>query len=254
MIESISGNNLLAALRPDDLAQLAPHLQPKLLDAGHVLYEPGDDVRHVYFPRHHAMASFLVVMADGTAVETALVGREGATGGVVSNGHLPSFARSCVMHGGSFYRVSTTRLHEVKHASPHMRYLFARYADCMLAQVFQSVACNASHTLEQRAAKWLTTAMDRTGQDDVTMTQDQLASMLGVGRTYVSRIIRRLKLAGIVETRRGGLKVHDRAALAARACGCAQLVEAHFETVLAGVYPSADDGDDAEPFAMARQL
>jgi len=240
--QDISGSNLLDALNPEDRLLLGQVMEEVEYRAGHILYEPGDDVRHAYFPRRFAVTSFHVIMPDGSAVETAIVGREGAVGGIVSHGRLPAFARSCVMHHGPFYKISLAELERVKQQSIHLRYLLARYADCLLAQVFQSVACNAVHTIEQRAAKWLLIAMDRTGRNEVSMTQDQLGSLLGVGRTYVSRVIRRLKESGTVSVRRGGVIVHNREGLSAKSCDCEKLVEAHFRTVLHNVYPEKANG------------
>jgi hypothetical protein len=233
----IEGSNLLAALHKADRRSLAPYLQELDLPDNHVLHEPGDDVRYCYFPRRQALASHIVLMADGTAIEATLVGCEGAIGGIVSHGSLPAFARASVTHGGSFYRIAATVLDEIKQRSPHMGHLFARYADCLMAQLFQSIACNATHTVEQRSAKWLMAAMDRTGLDDVPLTQDQLGILLGVGRTYVSRVIARFKHQGIIATRRGGVTVLDRDGLGNCSCACRQTVAAHFEQVLKGIYP-----------------
>jgi CRP-like cAMP-binding protein len=194
-------------------------------------------VRHAYFPRGSALAVFLVLMENGEVVETTMVGREGALGGIVSQGNVPCYARSCVMHEGDFYRIATTDLELAKEQSPQIRHLFARYADCVMAQVFQSVACNASHTIEQRAAKWLCAALDRTGKDEIAMTQEQLASMMGIGRSYASRVVQRFKADGLIKTRRGGLRVLDPEGLRARACSCNEMVKQHFDTVLSGVYP-----------------
>jgi CRP-like cAMP-binding protein len=141
------------------------------------------------------------------------------------------------MHEGSFYRIASADLERVKEQSEQVRHLFARYADCMMAQVFQAVACNASHTIEQRAAKWLCAAIDRTGEAEIVMTQEQLASMMGIGRSYASRVVQRFKGDGLVQTRRGGLKVLDEAGLRSHACCCNELVKQHFDTVLKGVYP-----------------
>jgi CRP-like cAMP-binding protein len=233
----LEGSNLLDALRQKDRALLEPHLTECHFDAGETIYEPGEIVRYAYFPRHAALAVFLVPMENGEVVETTMVGREGALGGIVSHGQIPSYARSCVMHEGSFYRIASTDLASVKDKSPHIELLFSRYADCMMAQVFQSVACNASHTIEQRAAKWLCAAMDRTGEQEIAMTQEQLASMMGIGRSYASRVVQRFKGDALIQTRRGGLRVLDRDGLLARACSCNELVRQHFEVVLQGVYP-----------------
>ncbi|MGD9810957.1 MAG: Crp/Fnr family transcriptional regulator [Sphingobium sp.] len=240
---ALTGNKLISALRPQDRLVLAEMVDEVHLTAGTVIYHPGDEVRYAYFPRFSAIASFHVVMSDGSAVETAITGCEGAVCGIVSKGSLPAYARCCIMHGGDFYRISCANLNEAAERSPYLRNLFARYADCLVSQIFQSVACNATHTIEQRAAKWLAAAVDRTGSKSVTMTQDQLGSILGVGRTYVSRVIRRMKEAGTVETRRGAIVVKQRDHLDRISCDCNQLVEQHFETVLRGVYPHANGQD-----------
>ena len=130
-----------------------------------------------------------------------------------------------------------SHLEAAKAKSLTLRYLFARYADCLLAQVFQSTACNAIHSIEQRAAKWILSAMDRTGDHVVPLTHEQLATMLGVGRSYTSRIIQTFKLEGVLETRRGSLLVRDIDALKARSCLCNESVKGHFENVLQGLYP-----------------
>lgn len=233
----LEGSNLLGALRAKDRALLKPFITECHLAAGETIYDAGEVVHHAYFPRDGALAVYLVLMENGEVVETAMVGREGALGGIVSQGNVPCYARSCVMHEGDFYRIASVDLERAKEESPHIRNLFASYADCMMAQVFQSVACNASHTIEQRAAKWLCAAMDRTAHEDIAMTQEQLASMMGIGRSYASRVIQRFKGDKIIKTRRGGMKVLDRDGLEGRACSCNALVKQHFDTVLRGVYP-----------------
>jgi CRP-like cAMP-binding protein len=233
---AIVGSDLLSALRQDDLALLEPRLGECRLKAGDIIYNPGDSVDYCYFPTEGAMCSYFVEMEDGTAVETILVGREGALGGIVSHGSLPAYARANVLHGGTFLRIPTRDLEDAKGKSPAIAHLFARYADCMMAQVFQSIACNAVHTIEQRAAKWLSSAVERIGRNDVTMTQEQLASMMGIGRSYASRVLQRFKRDGMVRTRRGGIEVLDRPGLKERACVCNDQVEGHFRKVLGEVY------------------
>ena len=235
------GNNLLQALRSDSLSLLLPHLEHWVADTGFVLHEPGDDVRMVYFPCGPTVVSFLVVLEDGRAVETALVGREGAVGGVASQGRLPAYARAQVQFGGPFLRIAARDLQAAKEQSPALRNLFSRYADCLVAQIFQAVACNAAHSLEQRAARWILATIERTGENALPLTQEQLAMMLGVGRSYFSRVLQSLKARGIVETRRGHLMVTDAEKLENLACRCNHAFRAHFETVLRGVYPDADD-------------
>lgn len=132
-----------------------------------------------------------------------------------------------------------TVLDAAKQKSRTLDNLFARYADCMLAQIFQNTACNAAHNIEQRTAKWIIAAIERTGADEVPLTQERLSSMLGVGRSYVSRVIGRLKDAGILNVRRGHIIVHDRKRLESRSCLCNETVKAHFNLVLRGVYPDS---------------
>jgi hypothetical protein len=236
-----SGNNLLRALRPADAALINPLLEPWIGGRGEVIYEPGDPVRCVYFPCGPSMISYMVILQNGMAVETALIGREGAVGGIVSQGRLPAFARAEVQFPGPFLRMQIADLQEVKQRSESLGNLFARYADCMAAQVFQSVACNAAHTIEQRTAKWLVAAVERAGGPDIPLTQDQLAIMLAVGRSYISRVLRGFKQRGILQIRRGSLDIRDIDALRAMACECNESVRQHFEEVLSGVYPTEDE-------------
>jgi hypothetical protein len=236
-----SGNNLLRALRPADAAILNPYLEPWIGGRGQIIYEPGDPVLCVYFPCGPSMISYLVVLQNGMAVETALIGREGAVGGIVSKGRLPAFARAEVQFPGPFLRMQVADLEEAKQQSPTLGNLFSRYADCLAAQVFQAGACNAAHSIEQRTAKWLVSAVERTGGPDIPLTQDQLALMLAVGRSYISRVLRSFKQRGILEIRRGSLVIRDYDELRAMACECNESVRAHFEEVLSGVYPTEDE-------------
>jgi CRP-like cAMP-binding protein len=233
-------NNLLRTLREPDYALIASHLEPIESEAGELLYNPGDNVEVVHFPCGPSLASFLVSNEDGRDVETVLVGREGAVGGIVSFGHLPAYCRIVVKYGGLFVRLRVDALESAKTRSPTLRYLFARYADCLLAQVFQSTACNAIHSIEQRTAKWICAAMERTGDHIVPLTHEQLASMLGVGRSYTSRVIQKFKAEGVLETRRGSLLVLNTEALTSRACQCNESIKMHFDSVLRGVYPDSD--------------
>lgn len=243
-------NNLLAALRPDDIAMLLPSLERWNGSVGDVLYEPGEDVNRVYFPCGESLVGFAVLLDDGQAVETALVGREGAVGGVVSHGLLPAFSRSQVRSPGQFLRMSTRDLEAAKRQSPSLRNLLVRYADCLVAQVFQAVACNVSHPIDQRFAKWLVAARDRTGEDRFELTQDELAMMLGVGRSYLSRVVQAFKARGLIDVGRRSITICDAAALERASCQCNGAVRRHFETVLEGIYPS---DEEVEP-AVARMI
>lgn len=236
-------NNLLRRLNRADFALIEPSLTMMEAQPNDLLYNPGSAVETVYFPCGPGLVSYLVPNEDGRDVETILVGREGAVGGIVSQGHLPAYTRICVKFGGPFVRLPIGKLDAAKAVSPSLRNIFARYADCMLSQIFQSTACNAIHSIEQRTAKWIVSAMERTdGSDAVPLTHEQLATLLGVGRSYTSRVIQTFKAEGIVQTKRGAILVHDRAALQMRACLCNEAVKSHFEEVLRGVYPTEEAG------------
>ncbi len=237
-------SNLLNALRPNDLALLRPHLESVRLVTRQILYQPGDDVGFVYFPCGPTLISFIVALEDGKEVEIALVGREGALGGIVSQGRLPAYARSIVQIGGPALRLDCAALEKAKLQSPALRHFFARYADCLLAQIFQCVACNAAHSIEQRASKWLLAAIDRTGDLEFALTQEQLSGMLGVGRSYVARVIKTLKDRGLIAGRPSRLQVLDKEGLKAVSCKCNESVKEHFDDVLKGVYP--DDAPNAD--------
>src|SRR5579863_5248229 len=239
-IDERPSNNLLRRLSESDFALLAPHLTLEESAANDLLYDPGDDVNTVHFPCGASLASYLVPNEDGRDVETILVGREGAVGGIVSLGYLPAYTRITVKFGGLFVHLPISKLDAAKTVSASLRNVFARYADCLLAQMFQSTACNAIHSIEQRTAKWIISAMERNddGSNIVPLTHEQLATLLGVGRSYASRVILTFKAEGLVETRRGAILVRDVEGLKLRACQCNESVKNHFETVLRGVYPA----------------
>jgi len=230
-------NNLLSHLRPQDIELIVPHLKVMRAPSNVVLYKQGQNVDTVYFPCGPTLVSFLIDTEDGAAIETTLVGREGAVGGIVSQGQLPAYSRIMVQFGGDFVTLPSATLEAAKLKSRTLDSLFARYADCMMAQIFQATACNAAHTIEQRACKWIDAAMERTNTSEVPLTQERLSAMLGVGRSYISRVIGALKRENILRVQRGKIIIHDRAALAKRACNCNASIKDHFEKVLAGVYP-----------------
>jgi hypothetical protein len=238
-------NNLLRRLGRADFALIEPYLVQGKVDANDLLYHPGAHVETVYFPCGPSLISYLVPNEDGRDVEAILVGREGAVGGIVSQGFLPAYSRITVKFGGPIARLPISRLDAAKTKSASLRNIFARYADCMLAQMFQSTACNAVHSIEQRTAKWIVSAMERTDGDGVVpLTHEQLATLLGVGRSYASRVIQTFKAESIIETRRGSIVVRNFDGLKQRSCLCNEAVKTHFEEVLRGVYPTEEPGHD----------
>ena len=159
-----------------------------LLRADEVLFHPGDDIEVVHFPCAATVVSLVAVLRDGRGAEAATIGREGAVGGIVSGGRKPAFCRATVQIAGPALRLEAAQLEGVKSRSASLRDGFARYADCLLAQLQQSVVCNAVHPLEARLARWLLTTHDRVGDAELRLTQDAMAEMLGARRTTVSPV------------------------------------------------------------------
>src|SRR5882672_1841985 len=225
-------NRLLVALGRKDRALIEPHLLLRLVGRGQVLFEPGDDIETTYFPCRGTMGSLLVVSTDGREVEAATIGREGAIGGIVSAGHKPAFGRAVIQIGGPAFSVPTARLEDAKRRSPAFHDLFARYADTLLAQMMQSVACNALHSIEARCSRWLLSTQDRMGQAAIPLTQEALAEMLGVQRTTVTAVARTLQANGLIRYARGRVEILNREGIEEIACECYAAVEDHFEKLL----------------------
>lgn len=227
-------NELLQKLSPNDYELLAPHLQSVELAANHTLHHAGDSIPVVHFPCGPAFVSFAVPVEDDREVESLLVGREGAVGIPSGRGPSLAYARIVVKVGGSALRLPLRALEQAQQRSASLQDLFARYVACQLAQLQQTAACNAAHSIEQRAAKWIIAAQEHLGTEEIPLTHEQLASMLGVSRSYASRVIQMLKARRILATRRGAIVVLDGPALQASACACNAAVKRHFDEVLRG--------------------
>lgn len=232
-----ASNRLLASLSPSDRALVEPHVQAVSLDRDETLFDAGEDVVCTYFPGSGTMTSLVITMHDGRVVEAATIGREGAVGGIVSAGHKPAFARAVVQIAGPALRIDTAALEVAKEKSRNLRELFSRYADVLLAQILQSVACNALHPLEARCCRWLLTTHDRAGRDDIPMTQEYLAEMLGVQRTTVNAVARSLQNQGLIAYRRGIIRILSRSGLERASCECYADVERHYKAVLPEIKP-----------------
>jgi hypothetical protein len=173
-------NALLAKLMDEDRQRLMPHMMRTDLPAQAVLQRAGEEVVHTWFPCGSATAAFRVWIDEtNPAVEVALVGSEGAVGGIVSNGNVPAFATCHVQVSGRFLRIKTAALEQCKLDSLSLRHWFSRYSDCLLAQIFQTAACNATHTIMQRTAKWLLAGLARTGGTEFEMTRISLRKCWG---------------------------------------------------------------------------
>jgi CRP-like cAMP-binding protein len=231
MDEAFAGNMLLSTMPREARALIEPFGTIVELNQSEVVHERGSQVQSTYFPFGTAMISMVVDLSEGRSIEVASIGHEGAAGGIVSCGHAPAFARSCVLVPGKALRVPMSALEDAKIRSGQVRNLFCRFADYLLAQIMQSVACNTYHTITQRAARWLLTAQDRAGSR-IELTQEAFAGLLGVQRTTVNAVIRELSDLGLITTRRAAIQVEDRAGLKRLACECYDAVERHFASVI----------------------
>ncbi|EHR02855.1 Crp/Fnr family transcriptional regulator [Bradyrhizobium sp. WSM471] len=225
-------NDLLQRLSRPDFELLAPHLQPVELEASHILYHAGDEVAAVHFPCRSTLVSFAVPVEDDREVESLLVGREGAVGIAAGRSVSLAYSRIVVKLGGTLVRLPLRALEQAQQRSVTLQQVLSRYGDCQFAQLLQTAACNAAHSIEQRAAKWIISAQQHVGGPEIPLTHEQLAGMLGVSRSYASRVIQMFKARRILATRRGAILILDAPALEARACSCNDWVKKHFDEVM----------------------
>lgn len=226
-------NRLLAALPPDELHYLMPHLELVDLPLKYSFYEPNEPITHVYFITA-GVASLLMVVENGEAVEVGTVGHEGMVG-------LPVFLGADSTPGMAFMQVPGTapRLpvevfrREVRPGT-QLHTLLQRYTQAMMIQMAQGMACNRMHTIEQRAARWLLMTQDRVGNATFLLTQEFLAQMLGVRRAGVSEAASTLQAEGLIRYTRGVITILERAKLEARACVCYRVIEDEYDRVFAG--------------------
>jgi DNA-binding transcriptional regulator YhcF (GntR family) len=229
--EAFAGNRLLSTFAPEARALIEPFGFMVQLETGGVVLARGDEVQAALFPVGPTMISMAVELTGGRSIEVALIGLRGAVGGIISCGQAPAFTRAVALVGGPAFRVPMQALEDAKRRSRFISDLFCRFSDYLLSQVMQSVACNAFHSIPERAARWLLHAQDRTG-DRIELTQQALASLLGVQRTTVNAVVQTLEQEGLIASGRGVIQVTDRAALKRRACECYQRLEDHFAAVI----------------------
>lgn len=229
--EAFAGSRLLATFSKEARALIEPFGTVEDVAPGDIVLCRGDQVETSIFPIGSTMISLSVELTGGRSIEVASIGREGAVGGIVSCGHAPAFSRASVLVGGRVLRVPMSALEDAKNRSPFIANLFCRFSDYLLSQVMQSVACNAYHSIPQRAARWLLHAQDRAG-DRIALTQEAFAGLLGVQRTTVNAVVQELQQQGLVSTGRGVIRVTDRAGLKQRACECYSRLEEHFGAVI----------------------
>ena len=226
-------NHLLAALPPEEFARLAPHLEfvPMLL--GDMLYEPGRQMEYAYFPTT-AIVSLHYVMENGASSEAAGVGNEGVVGISLLMGGDSTPSSAVVQTAGHAYRIAGRLLkQEFNRAGPTQK-LMLRYTQALITQMSQTAACNRHHSVEQQLCRWLLFTLDRLISRELIMTQELVASMLGVRRETITQVAGGLQDVGYIRYRRGHITVLDAVGLQTRACECYGVVEQAYEQLRHG--------------------
>ena len=224
-------NHLLDALPPADYERLEPQLELVPLRLGGVLYEPGAQLRHVYFPTT-AIVSLLYVLEDGASAEIAIVGNEGILGISLFMGGETTPSRAVVQSAGHGYRLRAQLLKNEFGRFGAMLHLLLRYTQALITQMAQTAVCNRHHSIDQQLCRWLLLSLDRLSSNELSMTQELIANMLGVRREGVTEAAGRLQDAGLIRYRRGKITVLDRSRLEARCCECYHVVKAEFDRLL----------------------
>ena len=229
--DDAQSNRLLGAMESASRERIEAHLEPIKLELGAVLCEAGGLLKHAYFPQGSVL-SLLTVLEDGSAIETANIGREGAFGLFAAMYSRVSFNRCLVQLEGAMVRCPIELLQSEFRHSEHVRNLFVSYSETLLSQVQQTVACNARHRTEQRMCRWLLMMHDRANGEPLPYTHEFLSHMLGANRKSVTLAALSMQAAGLISYRRGRIQVLDRKALEKTACECYAIVKARFDAFL----------------------
>jgi CRP-like cAMP-binding protein len=224
-------NHLLAALPASDFERLQSHLKLTPLVLGAALYEPGVEMRHLYFPTN-SIVSLLYVMADGASAEIAVVGNEGVIGVSLFMGGETTPSRAVVQSAGHAYRLPGQVMKEEFTRGGAMQHLLLRYTQSLLTQMAQTAVCNRHHSLDQQLCRWLLLSLDRLPANELVMTQELIANMLGVRREGVTEAAGHLQGAGLIRYSRGRITVLDRLGLEARTCECYAVVKRECDRLL----------------------
>jgi CRP-like cAMP-binding protein len=231
MLSLHSSNLMLAALTPSDRDALLPHLKVIELPQELVLFDAGDPMKAIYFP-HLGIVSLVVDLTSGDMIEAAMVGRDGVVGGSAAlNGDL-SLNKAVVQLTGRASVADVEHVRALAESSAVFRTALMRHEQFVMAQAQQSAACNASHAVEARISRWLLRCRDLAGSDDIALTQEFLAEMMGVRRTSVSLVANTLQQAGLIKYRRGHIRVLDVEGLQDAACECYNTVRSHADRLL----------------------
>jgi CRP-like cAMP-binding protein len=226
-----ASNQLLATLGAAELKALGPHLKSVELPHGKILYEAGDPIELAYFPQS-GIISLVIDLASGEMIEAAMVGRDSVVGGAAAFSSKTALNRAVVQLQGAASVLAVEQLAALAERNVKFRGALMHHEQFLLAQAQQSAACNATHTLEARMARWLLRCRDLAGRDDIVLTQEYLAQMLGVRRTSVSIVANTLQKAGLLQYKRGHVRLLDVRSLRDSACECYETVRARSELLL----------------------
>jgi len=227
-------NHLLNVLPDPERERLTRHMVLVPMPLGKALYEPGDRLSHVYFPTT-AIVSLLFVMENGASAEIAVVGNEGILGIALFMGGETTPNRAVVQSAGHAYRLSGQLLKQEFERSRVVQHLLLRYTLALLSQMAQTAVCNRHHTVDQQLCRWLLLSLDRLPANELSMTQELIANMLGVRREGVTEAAGKLQAAGLIQYSRGRITVIDRPGLEARVCECYEVVRKEFFRLLPDV-------------------
>ncbi len=223
-------NHLLAALPDAEWRGWLPQLESVDLPLGQVLYEPGNTLSHVYFPTT-AIVSLLYVMESGASAEIAVVGNEGLVGISLFMGGESTPSRAVVQSAGQGFRLAAKILKQEFKRAPVL-HLLLRYTQALITQMAQTAVCNRHHSLDQQLCRWLLLSLDRLSGNELVMTQELIANMLGVRREGVTEAALKLQEAGLIRYARGRITVLDRPALEKRTCECYAVVKKEYDRLL----------------------
>jgi len=226
-------NYLLAALPAADYERLLPVLEPVSLPLGLVLYESGGILDYVYFPTD-SIVSLLYVMVDGASAEIAVTGCEGLVGIALFMGGETTPSRAVVQSAGQGYRLKAGSLKKEFDNGGALQHLALRYTQALITQMAQTAVCNRHHSVEQQLCRWLLLSLDRLPSNELTMTQELIANMLGVRREGVTQAAGHLQAAGLIRYSRGRIEVLDRPMVEARVCECYAVVKKEYDRLLDG--------------------
>ncbi len=239
-------NHLLAAIPPSEWDRFAPHLTPVTLNLGDVIYESGKEQPWVYFPTD-SIVSLLYVMKDGSSAEIAIVGNEGLIGISLFMGGGTTPSRAVVQSAGQGFRMRGEFIRDEFMLAGPVQFLFLRYTQALLTQMGQTAVCNRHHSVDQQLCRWLLMSLDRLSSNELTMTQELIANMLGVRREGVTEAAGKLQRAGVISYSRGRIRVLDRARLEQMACECYGVVKQEFARLLPWEATRADGSGDDKP-------